>query len=808
MVGERTLADPETKVVSDAPSEDLSTGALVGDRYEIRGVLGVGGMGVVYRAFDRQVGELVALKTLQTEESSNPDLVGRFRREVRLARRVTHTNTARVYDLGNELGRWFLTMELVDGESLQDRIDREPMLSVKRSCEIAADVCAGLTAIHDAGVVHRDLKPGNVLLERGGRVLITDFGIARQIDPSDDDALHTRGMIGTPRYMAPEQVLRSREIDERADIYALGVMLFRMLTGEFPGRGLATAGGMRARQRGGAPDPRDVVPVPEELAELVRRCLALEPGDRPRSAADCSSVLTRWSKEDFDHRALVSTSAAGAPPDARVEPSSERRAGPSSGSARDSRVDSRSRLRGPDQRTIVVLPFRVRGRQDDDYLAEALAEELADVLSRTRGLWVISGGTAAAFSQSRDSREIGRSLGADVVVDGTIQRSGDRLRTTARLFDVVDGLQLWSGRFDGDFTDVFEIQDRMARQIAEALRVELSFLTHSAEVPAEALECYLRGRQKSRGFGNEQRAAVELFERCLEIAPDFKPALAALAFASLRAGFFEEHNGAGWCERATAAVERACVQAPELVETQIAVGVHELQRGDYPRSARALLRAVELAPTCAVGHLYLGLLKAETGFPVEGEERLKLACELDSKILMGLFERVRMAALMGNMGEYERLLVRLRAVPNILISTLAMIELRVAGWTGDRDRARRVYSELAQAGEDTPQIRLALLFGRAVAYEENDDALAELRLQADRIANPRLRALLAQLVAEVMAIRGQPAEALEVIRDALSGVLVDIVWLEHCPVFGEVRRLGGYAEIEATLRRRARAVWV
>lgn len=253
-----------------------------------------------------------------------------------------------------------------------------------------------------------------------------------------------------------------------------------------------------------------------------------------------------------------------------------------------------------------------------------------------------------------------------------------------------------------------------------------------------------------------------------------------------------------------AAVQRACVEALELVETQIAVGVSELQEGDDPPSARAFFRAVELAPTCAIGHLYIGLLKAEAGYPVEGEERLKLPCELDSKIRMGLFERVRLMALMGKMDEYERLLLRLKASLGVSLSTRAVVELRVANWVGDRERARRVQSELEDAGARTQEIGLALQFGRAVGGDADDEgSRSELLLQAERVA------LLAQLISEVMAVRGQHAGALEVILRALVGVLVDIVvWLERCPVFAELRRLDGYGEIEAKLRRRARAVWV
>ncbi len=788
MVDDGERSGHETRALLDDPSACLASGALIAERYELRGILGAGGMGIVYRAFDRQIADLVALKILQTDGETSPTLIERFRREARLARRVTHANAARVYDLGVEHGRWFLTMELVDGESLQALLERETSLPLRRSCEIATDICAGLGAIHKAGVVHRDLKPGNVLLERGGRVVITDFGIARQLVPSADEPLKTRGMLGTPLYMAPEQATNSRAIDVRADLYALGVMLYRMLTGQLP-----------AERRQSTPDPRDVLPLPAELAEFVARCMSFEPDHRPASAEKCGILLRRFAQGSFDRDTTLPSQARRARPDPKPQVQEH-------GHPREHENHSRSRLRGPGERALVVLPFRMRGQTDDAYLATALSEELADILSQTRGLWVISGGAAAAFAEARDPRAIGRELGVDVVVDGTVQRVGSALRITARLHDVIDGTQLWSGRFDGAFTDVFELQDRMARQLAEALRVELTMLAFSETTSPEAIELYLRGRHKTRGIGTEQRAAVDLFERCLQLCPDFKPAIAASALASLRAGFFEERSSGYWKERAKIAVEHACNEAPGLVETQIAIGVSALQVGSYARSVRALTRAIEIAPTCAVAHQYLGLIKAEAGYAAEGMEELKLAYELDKTLRMCLYEQARLTALLGDTETYELLLARLKRAAGITASGQAMLEMRVANWKGDRARAQGVLDKLL--GLVSPEFRMATLFGQAVTADADDDsAITRLLQQARAVANSRLCAFVTQLTSEVLAVRGQPKRALEVIQNGTRGMLIDIVWLELCPVFSELRRLDGYAEIESTIRSRARAVW-
>ncbi len=786
----------DTRVLPAGRGDRLLGGAVVAGRYEVRGVLGVGGMGAVYEVFDRHVRERVALKILQAGARADDTLVERFRREVRLARRVTHRNAARVYDLGLEEGRWYLTMELVDGESLQELLERETRLPRERACAIATDVCAGLSAIHAAGVVHRDLKPGNVLLERGGRVVITDFGIARQIERSGDDPLKTQGVIGTPLYMAPEQAAGA-QLDARVDVYALGVMLYCMITGQFPGLGFARPGGLAARRRAGPPDPRHVMKVPDGLAELIMACMSLEAGKRPASADALARALQAWVGGERGASAPV-TSGATREPVPGVPPRA---------AAAGTGLNTGSLLRGPTDRALVVLPFRVRGRADDDYLADALAEELSDVLSRTRGLWVIGGGAASSFVERRDPRDIGRELSVDVVVDGTLQRAGARVRITARLYDVRDGCQIWSGRFDGDFADVFELQDRMARQIAEALRVELSTLAYRGATSPEAIEYYLRGRSKAHGFGAQQQAAVALFERSLQLDEDFKPALSALAFATLRCWFFDRKQlRSDWEPRVRSVIQRARDEAPELAETHIASGVYELQRGEYRRGVASLRRALEIAPTCALAHQHLGMIEAEAGRLEQGRERLKLSLELDPSLTVGLYELARLAALTGDAARFERLLSRLISRRHVSRSGATVLEMRVASWSGDLERVRDVAGTVEVDG--SAERMIAAAYARMVlGGEDGEAATRELLAMRAKVTNPRFRTLSAQLISEQLVLGGQTRRAVELIDEALSEVLVDLVWLERCPALARLREDPAYPELHARFRRRAREVW-
>jgi len=276
---------PTERSPAGAPSSPSSSlaigGALVDGRYEILGILGAGGMGRVYKARDMELDELVALKVLRRELVDETGMLDRFRREVKLARRVTHKNVARTFDIGAHEGLSYLTMELIEGESLAALVAREGKQPRARVMEIAVAVCAGLGAAHAAGVVHRDLKPDNVLLEKGGRVVVTDFGIARAFDATASGTRTIGATVGTPAYMAPEQVEGLEDVDARADVYALGAMLFELLTGERAWGGDAPLGVAAARLMSPPPDPRKKTPdIPDALATLVMTCMARRREDR------------------------------------------------------------------------------------------------------------------------------------------------------------------------------------------------------------------------------------------------------------------------------------------------------------------------------------------------------------------------------------------------------------------------------------------------------------------------------------------------------------------------------------------------
>jgi len=779
------MAEPAKKA-----QDELAQGELFADRYEILESLGRGGMGAVYHARDLSLGEDIALKLLSFVEDPSPIAVLRFRKEVKLARRVTHPNVARVYDIGEHLGKIYLTMELVHGPTLRAVLRSEHRLAVGRVIEIGRALAAGLSAAHEVGVVHRDLKPSNILIDRSGRVVLSDFGIARGLD--DDQSL-TTGVLGTPHYMAPEQATGGM-IDARVDVYAMGLVLYEMLTGERADTTpLLLADAMRAHS------------APPALITLTLHCLERDPGARPRSTSEIAqrlaaiAAIAAMGAADADGTGtnrlpipvaqMLDTVAAIHVPERNEQPSPSQEI--------------------PPDRALAVLPFAYRGKKDNDYLGDVITDELVDVLCRTRSLRVLGSGATSKYREARDARAIGRELGVFAVIDGTVQMAGQKVRISVRLVDADSGVQLWSDHHEGTLEDLFTFQEAIARRVAEELRVEITTITHKRDAPAEAIEQYLSARRLLRRFNDSTaRAAAQSFARCIELAPCFTPALAGHAIASVRAWFFDAgaDKGINWAELAQASVDRALERAPELAETHLASGMFATQRGDYPAAARALQRALSLAPTCADAHEYLGLLECEAGQGDAGKRRLTLADQLAPELTNALSTVARDHALHGRYEEALSLLAALdrRGGSGPLVGGLARV--RIAAWRGDRE-------QLVQMAKDNrfpgiPSWQAMRLYAQAIlgafTAQELEQQFAQL---LGAMKNARRRSLATQLEIEVFSSRGELDTALIHLTRCAQLVLIDITWLDHCPLLEPLRLLPGFADARRVVQARVDAIW-
>ena len=736
----------------------MGMGTRFAERYHVEALLGTGAMGSVYRVRDDVVGEVVALKLLN-DASVDGDALERHRLEVRLARRVTHRNVARTYDLGEWRGQHYLTMEYVEGVSLRDRLRERGRLDVAEVLEVGEQIARGLAAAHAAGVVHRDLKPANVLIQVGGRVVITDFGIA---GTHGGDAREVTALIGTPAYMAPEQV-SGEALGPGTDLYALGLILYELLTGALPfeADSVLALALVRLSQ---VPRVHDHPAIPKVLAPILAQLLEREPEAR---LSDATALV---------HRLRNAASL--------LEPSSVSLA--------------------VDHRTIAVLPFRHHGPAEQRHVSESLGDELIDVLTTMKGLCVSAAGATARFAElgNRDPRAVGEELGVELIVNASATVSGERIRIAARLIEVASGSQIWSDRFDGSLGDVFGLQETMGRRIGEALRLELEHWVHAVHVPDAAMDEYLRARAAGRNamWGGPE-GAVTLYQRCLAIAPEFKPALAGYAFACIRAWFMPSGDKRDFAELGSLAVEGALVGAPELAETHLAVGMRAVQLGDYREAASALHQALQIAPTYAAAHDYLGRLQLEAGMPEQGVRHVELALELDPTLVWCLRDLARYHALRGDREQCEYWWQRLgpTAAMNDL---LRMQEMRFACYFNDREWIRRVaeghrWSELARSlvaiyTTDLDEPALLQLMDRALVLTGT---------------NPRGRTVRLQSFCEGAAWKGLDALSLRFLIEAADAVLVDVDWMDRCPLLDRLRPLEEFARARQQVEARARAIW-
>lgn len=769
--------EPTTPVLSNAASSVGSSGApaVLAGRYELVALLGVGGMGTVYRARDRELDDEVALKVLRPEVVATPGMLDRFRRELKLARRVTHRNVARAHDIGEDGEQRFLTMEFVDGEPLSQQLLRRQALPSKRIVELARAVCQGLSAAHAVGVIHCDLKPENILIDRDGRAVITDFGIARGV--FDAGLRKTMGaVLGTPAYMAPEQVEGSRDLTPATDIYALGVMLYELFTGELPWQGDSVFSVAIARLNQAPPDPRRLrTDLPEDLAIIIQRCMARDPSGRFRRAEDLDAALGSLCLDGLCTGPLPALRATAMSPAGSVVPAHGGKA-------------------------VAVLPFRSLGSPDDAYLADGLTEDLIDQLSMTPGLRVRPRGAVMHLAaQHREAQDIGRELGVQVVVEGSVRRAGDRLRVSARLISVSDGFQLWAKRSDCGPAEVLALSDELAQVIAQVLTVSQPAPQRVAPTDPRALDAYFRGRFEYHKYTPEALArAVVYLEEARALAPEDPMILAGYALACTRHWFF---GAPGRSEQAREAAERAMQLAPQRAEPLIALASYHFFKGDMSRATALLHQAIQLNPSIPDAHDLLGKILIESGPARRGVEHLERAYLLDPSFRVNRGNIARAMAVQGQMTEAFAYLDRLIIEQDS--DGIWVMLVRLLLWANNRERARELIGN--PSVQQTPFARAMLDF----LISPSGHADPRLML-APAFTSPhatwRGRALFQQGNAEFSMLLGSPDDALSAIEEAVNIGLFDIMWLEGCPLLAPLRDHPRYHAAHTTVAARARRI--
>jgi len=438
--------------------------ASLADRYRIERELGRGGMATVFLAHDLKHDRPVALKVMRPElaQALGPE---RFLREIRLCARLQHPHIVVVYDSGETDGQLWFTMPYIDGETLHERLLREKQLPVDDALRITGEVADALHYAHQQGVIHRDVKPENILLS-GTHALVADFGIARAFSPGADERLTATGItVGTPQYMSPEQALAERDLDARTDVYSLGCVLYEMLTGEPPYTGPTAQAILAKRLSEPIPHLYTTRDVPPALEHAVMKALARSPADRFRTAAELAAALHAdrpsppRSRRRFVRPVAVSVTLLVL----------------GFGYAAFRFARSAGGAASPPASAAVIPFVDLSPKKDQEYFSDGLTEELITTLSQVPGLRVAARTSSFQFKgQNPDLHDVGRKLDVAAVLEGSVRRSGNRLRVSAQLISVKDGYQLWSESYDRDLADVFAVQEDVARSIVAALRVRLA----------------------------------------------------------------------------------------------------------------------------------------------------------------------------------------------------------------------------------------------------------------------------------------------------------------------------------------------
>jgi len=787
------------RTTASIESDVLQPGSLVAGRYRIELLLGAGGMGAVYRAHDVELDEEIALKTLRADISNHPGAIERFRREVKLARKVTHPNVARTFDLCAYEGFKFITMELIEGTSLSSRIERGA-LTLSEALRITADIARGLVAAHSAGVVHRDLKPDNVMLAgaKAGdaiagaeRVVITDFGIARAADDEHEGAdersnsqrgksLTVGGIVGTPAYMAPEQVIGETP-DGRSDVYALGAVLFEMLTARLPFEGESAVAIAMARLSQPARDVRELSrDVPEPVAALVGSMLARDRRERP----DATSVLEQLERLRGVSRGGTANPVAGL---AKVPGTTTML------------MDTSS---APRFRSVAVFSLTSADAAMSGFARE-LGATLADSLARVRSLLVIPPAIAGDELSAAS-----KSVKADVALAGGVRVEGDRVRVNLRYIDLRQGTQRWAERFEGTLGATFALEDTLVRAAESALRAlsggaDANATSGPSDPTARAL--YEKALESSHKMNDPAalEQGLELARKAHAMAPSDASLMSLLGLLSMRLALARAGENTALIAEAEDWALRALNADAGSAATYGALGLVRLHQGDVRASVRAFKEALARDPRYAEASAYLGRFLIESGYIEEGIKRLEFALEIEPNIQHAWWNLARSHALLQQWDKSEEVMQQALTMTGSE-ATLLVVRSRLAFWRGDHAYAAATADRIEAVAPASHFARMMLVPLRKFSQGEKSLlTIDELATNANAAPSPAFRAFWYQIGAEIFGAMGRIDAALDAIEGAVSQPFIDVGWMDHCPALAIVRGAGRFGQARAIVAARA-----
>ena len=647
----------------------IGPGAQFGPRYRIESLIGEGGMGKVFKAYDKDLDRMVALKVVRTEFASDPASMQRFKQELLLASRISHRNILRIHDLGDVDGVKFISMAYVEGKDLHDLLTESGRMPIERAVNIAKQLASALEAAHTEGVVHRDLKPRNVLIDQTDHVFVSDFGLAKSLEADTTTQMTRVGeVLGTPRYMSPEQA-ESKPADHRSDIYSFGVILYEMVTGQPPFAGDSTMQVMYQHVTQKAKSPKLLNPeVPDYLDAVILKCLEKNPDlrypqarlilhDLESATAPTRVVRLRIAETGYPKWLLAAMAALlllvggiFAIPSWRnaVLGGLERARG--------------SRAAAPVvQQHIAVLPFKVLGDDPElKYVADGVVDSLSAQLFQLKNIYVASSSAVAEQAAKKGSvAAIAKALGVNLVVEGTVQSSGGKIGIVINVEDVKKGQRVWGKEFPpGLRQDLLTIENSIYSELVSALDLKPTDedLTRGALRMTgnySAYELYLKGRDIIRRQPDAKgyTAALKYYEQAIQKDQRFALAYAGIADTSI--DMYDLKKESAWSQKALGAAEQAQQLNNDLPEVHWALGNVYMQTGKTEESIAEMKQAVELAPNSDDSYRRLGHAYERGGHTPEAIAAYQKAAEINQYYWFN-FSSLGIAYF--NSGDYEKAL--------------------------------------------------------------------------------------------------------------------------------------------------------
>src|SRR6266478_942703 len=785
---ETSTAGIATRIIENGQA-DLLVGQTFG-HYKISKRIGSGGMGEVYLATDMTAGRKAALKLLPERFTGDAERLKRFQQEARAVVGLNHPNILTIYEIGEDHSIHYIASELIEGETLRDRLTRGPM-QLSEAVDVAIQVASALAAAHNAGIVHRDIKPENIMLRPDGYVKVLDFGIAKLAESAFAEATadgagsmtlaetNLGSILGTVRYMSPEQA-RGAPVDKGTDIWSLGVVLYEMLTGHAPFTG-ETPGEVMASILEKEPPPLTsyVAHTLAELQQIISKALRKDREERYQSAHELLEAL-RDLRHKLEFKAELKRSTAAPKLAAFIM-----LAAIVVGAFFAFRMSRHKAVPLPPfpEKSIAVLPFLdLSQAKDQEYFCEGMSEEILDALAKVDGLRVVARTSSFSFKgKNPDVSDLGKKLNVENVVEGSVRRDGNRVRISAQLINARNGLQLWSETYERELQGVFALQDEITRAIVDALKIKLAIsLPAHEQRNTEAYDLYLKGLYFSnKGSEEDLRKALTFFQRSLEKDPTFSRAWTGIA----KVWFFlaDVHvRPLDAYPQSKAAALKAIALDERDAEAHCYLGeAKRILDWDLTGEAAELNRALQLDPNSALVHLFLSLLPLFRGELKEGLGLVLEAEKLDP--LSPIISYVATAAYLADKRIDEAIIAgqrtqRLDPHYFYLDSNLAAAYRE----KGNFAEAIALYTK-AQEEQRFPSSGLAITYARMGQQTEAKKILDQL------LQERQTRYVSAQTIAAVYVAFGEKEEAFRWLERAAAEHCGTLQWIAFLPEFGALR---------------------